>query len=126
MHRYETLFILHPEIPEAQVRETLDRVRRLIEGMEGQVAEIQDWGIRELAYPIRKQPRGTYVLAQYSSRPEVVKELERTLKLADEILRFISVRAPQPRKASRHARRRKPTAAPTTEVSAAPVAEQGS
>ncbi len=67
MHRYETLFILHPEIPEAQVRETLDRVRRLIEGMEGQVTEIQDWGIRELAYPIRKQPRGTYVLAQYSA-----------------------------------------------------------
>jgi small subunit ribosomal protein S6 len=126
MHRYETLFILHPEIPEAQVRETQDRVRRLIEGMEGQVVEIQDWGIRELAYPIRKQPRGTYVLAQYSARPEVVKELERTLKLADEILRFISVRAAQPRKASRRARRPKPTAAVTAEVSSAPVAEQGS
>ena len=79
MHRYETLFILHPEIPEAQVRETLDRVRRLIEGMQGQIAEIQDWGIRDLAYPIRKQPRGTYILAQYSARPEVVKELERNL-----------------------------------------------
>ena len=127
MHRYETLFILHPEIPEAQVRETLDRVRRLIEGMEGQVAEIQDWGIRELAYPIRKQPRGTYVLVQYSARPEVVKELERTLKLADEILRFISVRAPQPRKASRCATRRpRPAAAATTEASSAATTEQGS
>ncbi len=44
MPRYETLFVLHPELPEAQVRETLDRVRRLIEGMAGQVSEIQDWG----------------------------------------------------------------------------------
>ena len=75
--------------------------RRLIEGMEGQITEIQDWGIRDLAYPIRKQPRGTYVLAQYTARPEVVKELERNLKLADEILRFISVVCREPRKASR-------------------------
>jgi small subunit ribosomal protein S6 len=123
MHRYETLFILHPEIPEAQVRETLDRVRRLIESMEGQVTEIQDWGIRELAYPIRKQPRGTYVLAQYSARPEVVKELERTLKLADEVLRFISVRAPQPRKAIRRGPRRP---RPAADQSAAAAPEQGS
>ena len=125
MQRYETLFILHPEIPEAQVRETLDRVRRLIEGMEGQVTEIQDWGIRDLAYPISKQRRGTYVLAQYSAGPDVVKELERTLKLADEVLRFISVRAPQPRKASRRGPRRQKLAA-TTEQSSAPGAEQGS
>ena len=124
MHRYETLFILHPEIPEAQVRETLDRVRRLIEGMEGQVNEIQDWGIRELAYPIRKQPRGTYVLAQYSARPEVVKELERTLKLADEVLRFISVRAPQPRRATQR-RTRRPRPAATTEQGPVSGAEQG-
>ena len=125
MHRYETVFILHPEIPEAQVRETLDRVRRLIESMEGQVTEIQDWGIRDLAYPIRKQPRGTYVLAQYSARPEVVKELERTLKLADEVLRFISVRAPQPRKAARRGPRR-PRPVATAEQGAGAGAEQGS
>ncbi|HVO28265.1 MAG TPA: 30S ribosomal protein S6 [Candidatus Margulisiibacteriota bacterium] len=125
MHRYETLFVLHPEIPEAQVRETMDRVRRLIEGMDGQVAEVQDWGIRELAYPIRKQPRGTYVLAQYSARPDVVKELERTLKLADEVLRFISVRAPQPRKATRRGTRQ-PRPVTPTEQSPASAAEQGS
>lgn len=124
MHHYETLFVLHPELPEAQVRETMDRVRRLIEGMDGQMIDLQDWGVRDLAYPIRKQPRGTYVLAEYSARPEVVKELERTLKLADEILRFISVRAPEARKSSaRGTRRPRPAAAePST---AAPV-EQGS
>ena len=125
MQRYETLFILNPEIPEAQVRETLDRVRRLIEGMEGQVAEIQDWGIRDLAYPINKQRRGTYVLAQYSAGPDVVKELERTLKLADEVLRFFSVRAPQARKATRRKPHRERPAA-TTEPSPGPGAEQGS
>src|SRR5215831_11621693 len=124
MHRYETLFILHPDLPEAQVRETIDRVRRLIEGMEGQVAGLQDWGMRELAYPIQKQPRGTYVLAEYAARPEVVKELERTLKLADEVLRFISVRAAEVKKvAPRKPRRPRPAPADGSEAAAS---EQGS
>jgi len=92
MLKYETLFVLQPDLPEAQVRETIDRVRRLIEGMNGQVLDIEDWGVRELAYQIGKHSRGTYVLAQYAARPEVVKELERTFKIADEVLRFISVR----------------------------------
>jgi len=123
MYRYETLFILHPELPEAQVRETTDRVRRLVEGMQGQISGIHDWGVRDLAYPIRKQGRGTYVLVEYSARPEVVKELERNLKLADEVLRFISVRPAELRPSARQ----KPALAPvpTSEVDAASL-EQGS
>jgi len=97
MHRYETLFILHPDLPEAQVRETLDRVRRLIEAMQGMAVDLHDWGMRELAYPIAKQARGIYVLAQYTARPEVVKELERTMRLSDEFLRFVSVRIAEKR-----------------------------
>lgn len=124
MPGYETLFILSPDLPEAQVRETIDRVRRLIEGMEGREVTLQDWGMRDLAYPIRKHPRGTYVLAQYNARAEVVKELERTLKLADEILRFISVRVPEARKvAPRSGRRSRPAAA---EAEQSATAEQGS
>ena len=124
MPGYETLFILNPDLPEAQVRETIDRVRRLIEGMDGRDVELQDWGMRDLAYPIRKHPRGTYVLTQYNARPEVVKELERTLKLADEILRFISVRVPEGRTAAgRGARRQRPAATETDQVA---TPEQGS
>jgi small subunit ribosomal protein S6 len=108
MHRYETLFIVHPELPEAQVRETVDRIRRLIESMGGEVTEFQDWGMRDLAYPIRKQPRGIYALVQYAARPEVVKELERGMKLSDEILRFVSVRMPETRMASRRVQRPRP------------------
>lgn len=95
MHRYETLFILSPDLPEAQVRETIDRTRRLIEGMSGQVEEIQDWGLRELAYLIEKRSRGNYVLAQYRGSAAVVNELERTLKISDEVLRYTSVRVPE-------------------------------
>ncbi len=104
MRRYETLMVLHPELPEAQTRETIDRARKLIEGMGGQVQQVQEWGMRELAYPIRKLTRGYYVLVEYSAASEVVKELERTLKIADEILRFISVAASKTRGSDRPAK----------------------
>jgi small subunit ribosomal protein S6 len=96
MRRYETLMVLHPDLPEAQVRETIDRAKRVIEHAGGQPNAMQEWGLRELAYPIRKLTRGYYVLAEYTSSAEVVRELERTLKIADEILRFVSVATPPP------------------------------
>ena len=58
MRRYEPLIVLHPELPEAQVRETIDRARRLIEQAGGHVHAMQEWGMRDLAYPIRKLNRG--------------------------------------------------------------------
>lgn len=91
IRRYETLFVLHPELPEAQIRETIDRAKRLIEESGGSTHEIQEWGMRELAYPIRKLHRGYYVLVEYNAEAAVVREFERTLKIADEVLRFVSV-----------------------------------
>lgn len=91
IRRYETLMVLHPELPEAQIRETVDRAKRLIEENGGRVHEVQEWGMRELAYPIRKLHRGYYVLVEYDSGADVVREFERTLKIADEVLRFVSV-----------------------------------
>ena len=125
MRRYETLIVLHPDLPEAQVRETIDRARRLIDGAGGQVQAMQEWGMRDLAYPIRKLSRGYYVLAEYTASAEVVRELERTLKIADEILRFISVATVTAKPAERSPRaRRKADAADTHGADAvAPTAE---
>ena len=80
--------VLHPD---AQMRETVDRARRLIEESGGQVQQVHEWGMRELAYPVRKLSRGYYVLAEYTATSDVVQELERTLRITDAILRFISV-----------------------------------
>lgn len=92
MQHYETLFVYHPNLGESQVREANDRIRRLLEGLGAEVSNLQEWGSRELAYPIQKQTRGFYVLVQYGAGPGVVKELERNLKIADDVLRFVSVR----------------------------------
>lgn len=101
MRRYETLMVLQPELPDAQMRETIDRARRLIEEMGGESHQMQEWGMRDLAYPIRKVTRGYYVLAEYTASPEVVVELERTFKIADEVLRYVTVASSGVRRSER-------------------------
>ncbi len=124
MQRYETLIVLHPDLPEAQVRETIDRAKRLIEEAGGQVHAMQEWGMRELAYPIRKLTRGYYVLAEYNTTADVVRELERTLKIADEILRFISVAAVATKTKERPAKaRRKPVTTDVDDIEIPPLNE---
>jgi len=107
MQQYETLFVLHPDVPEAQVRETVDRAKRLIEGMGGRPGPVHEWGMRDLAYPIQKQRRGYYIVMEYAAGGDVVKELERTLKIADEVLRFVSVRAAEIKRKERPSRAKK-------------------
>jgi small subunit ribosomal protein S6 len=107
MRKYETLMVLHPELPEAQTRETIDRARRLLEGVGAQVQQVQEWGMRDLAYPIRKLSRGYYVLMEYTCESKTVTELERTLKIADEVLRFISVAVSTVRRQERPAKARR-------------------
>jgi small subunit ribosomal protein S6 len=92
MYAYETVFILRADLPEAQIRESVERAKRLIEGAGGTVAEVHDWGVRDLAYPIQKQHRGYYTVIEYNAAPATVWEFERTMKIADEYLRYASVR----------------------------------
>ena len=88
---YETLFIVHPE-KGPRVKEFIERFRKVIEGQEGIVSQVEEWGLRDLAYRINKQAKGYYTLLQYRSAGRAVEELERNLRLTDGILRYLTVR----------------------------------
>ena len=89
---YETLVLLHPDLGEPGAKELAERVKKLIEDQGGTVGQMQDWGLRELAYLIAKQRRAFYVLFEYRSSSKALLEIERNLKLMDRVLRFVSVR----------------------------------
>ena len=91
MTHYETLFIVHPE-KGPRVKEFIERFRKVIEGQEGVVSQVEEWGLRDLAYRIEKQGKGYYTLLQYRSAGRAVEELERNLRLTDGILRYLTVR----------------------------------
>ncbi len=90
MTLYETLFILRTE-QAPKVKEFLERYKKIIEDRQGAVTHIEEWGNRELAYPINKQSRGNYSLIRYRAPAGTVEELERTMKLSEEVIRFMTV-----------------------------------
>ena len=95
MPSYETLCIFPPELPEARVKELGAWMQKIVEGAGGTEVRIDEWGIRELAHLIRKQRRGHYVRLEYDAPGAAVKELERNLRINEDVLRFLStVRKP--------------------------------
>ena len=106
-HRYETLVLIHPEQGEPGSKELAARIRTLIEEQGGTVSQVQEWGLRDLAFLVAKQRRAFYVLFEYRATPKALREIERNLTLMDPVLRFISVRQAEnaPPAAVRPARR---------------------
>ena len=92
MTLYETLFVVHPE-KGPRMKEFIEKFKKVIEGQDGSVTNIDEWGARDLAYRIEKQARGYYTLLRYNATGRAVDELERNLKLTDGILRYLTVRA---------------------------------
>ncbi len=90
MTLYETLFVVHPERG-SRMKEFIERFKKVIEGQEGTVSLVDEWGMRDLAYRIDKQSKGVYALLRYQATGRGSEELERNLKLTDGILRYLTV-----------------------------------
>jgi small subunit ribosomal protein S6 len=92
MRIYEELFIVKPDAPEEEVDQFVEQLRTQLTTAGATVDKVEKWGKRRLAYKVDKYREGTYVLFQFSSGPEVVKELERRLRVSDSVLKFLTVR----------------------------------
>ncbi|MGE5215757.1 MAG: 30S ribosomal protein S6 [Chloroflexota bacterium] len=92
MTLYETLFVVHPE-KGLRMKEFIEKFKKVIESQDGSLSQVDEWGVRDLAYRIEKQGRGYYTLLRYRASGRGVEELERNLKLTDGILRYLTVRA---------------------------------
>ncbi len=91
MRRYETVFILRPDLGESQTKETIRRFEGLVGTNGGELIDTDEWGARELAYRIKGERRGYYVRLDYVAPEAATHEVERNLKLADGVLRYLSV-----------------------------------
>lgn len=92
MGSYELAFIIHPQADEEGVAAVEERVSQLVAASGGEVTSVDHWGRRRLAYPIQKQKEGIYVLMQLQLQPQRVAELERGLKLTEEVMRHLLVK----------------------------------
>ena len=117
---YEIGFILNPEVSEEQTRTILERIDQIVARNDGQVVKVNQWGRRRLAYPIEHHRDGFYVFIDTILTPETVSELDRTLKVSEEVLRhLIKKRDPKTVQKEREAR----AAAAAAPAPAVPQAE---
>ena len=103
MRIYEELFIVKPDATEEEIEQVVEQVRNVITSGGGTVDKVDKWGVRKLAYRVQKQHEGFYVLVQFSSSPETVKEIERRLRVSDLVLKFLTVRIDEKLKRDREA-----------------------
>jgi small subunit ribosomal protein S6 len=89
---YEELFIVKPDAPEEEVDQFVEQLSTQLKAAGATVDKVEKWGKRKLAYRVDKYREGSYVLLQVTAAPEVVRELERRLRVADLVLKFITVR----------------------------------
>ena len=92
MRIYEELFIVRPDAPEEEIDQLIEQLTTYIASNGGNVDKSEKWGVRKLAYRVQKRTEGFYVLLQFVAKPETVRELERRLRVADMVLKFITVR----------------------------------
>ncbi|HYC46037.1 MAG TPA: 30S ribosomal protein S6 [Burkholderiales bacterium] len=90
MRHYEVVFIVHPDQSE-QVPAMVDRYRQMVTGRGGRIHRLEDWGRRQLAYPIEKIHKAHYVLMNIECDNETLNELEHAFKFNDAVLRHLTV-----------------------------------
>lgn len=125
---YELGFILDPEVSEEQSKAILERIQQIVNNHDGEVVRINQWGRRRLAYPIRHKRDGFYVFFDMILTPETVSELDRNLRVTEEVLRHIIIRRDpkvvQQERAARAAQATQAQSAPAEAESPAQAGEE--
>lgn len=93
MRNYEVAFIAHPDLDENAFAALVEKAKGWVTTSGGQVLKAEVWGRRRLAYPIRKQVEGQYVLLQAQLEVAATREIERNMRLTEQVLRFQIIRA---------------------------------
>ncbi len=91
MKRYETIFIVQIDLPTDELNSLIERYRAIVTALKGTIIKVEKWGKRKLAYEIKKQSNGYYVMIDFAGKSAIIDELERNFKIDDKILKFMTI-----------------------------------
>lgn len=89
-NHYETVFILTPVLSDAQMKETVEKFRKMILEQGGEIVHEENWGLRKLAYPIQKKSTGFYQLFEFKADPSFIETLEVNYRRDERVIRFLT------------------------------------
>jgi small subunit ribosomal protein S6 len=102
--KYELIYIVSPDATDAQVAELHTQVEQITQRLGGSIEKTDNWGRRKLAYEIGPHKEGTYVLEHITGSGELMKEIDRRLRVSDQVIRHITVRVDEENKVIERAR----------------------
>ena len=103
VRRYELMLIIRPDAPDEKAAAVIDRTTRYVVASGGQIVKVAPWGRRRLAYAIDRYREGSYHIVVFESPAEAIAELERSLQITEDVLRYLVTRTIKPIKARRDA-----------------------
>ncbi len=92
MRRYETISIIKPNSTEDEIAAICDRTAEIINAEKGEIIRVDHWGLKKLAYLIKKEQQGYYVYCEFAGTPAAVAEMERIFKIDDRVLKYMTVK----------------------------------
>jgi len=92
MRHYETTYILRPNLGEDQFTEIIERTSAIVTDDDGSIIDIDRWGIKTLAYEIKKETQGYYVIMNYAAHGTTIAEIERIFRIDDRLLRYLTIK----------------------------------
>ena len=92
MRAYEVMYIIRPELDEEQNNAVIEKFKSLIENNGGEIAKLDKWGKRKLAYEIKRSREGFYVLIEFNGEAATAAELDRVFRITDEVLKYLIIR----------------------------------
>ena len=92
LNQYETVFITTPVLSESQMKETVDKFKKILSRKGARIIHEENWGLRKLTYPIQKKSTGFYYLIEFQAEGSLIRMLETEFKRDERIIRFLTVR----------------------------------
>ncbi len=92
MNQYETVFIATPVLSENQMKEAVEKFKKVITSNGGEIINEENWGLRKLAYPIQKKSTGFYYLIEFKGESNLIQSLELEYRRDERIIRFLTVK----------------------------------
>ncbi len=92
MNCYETLFVVKPTLTDEETAAQIEKIKNVLAKVDAELLAADDMGMRRLAYPVQKNDRGYYTVLFYKANGEAIAEIERNLKINEEIIKFLTVK----------------------------------